>query len=78
MDYIGTNMADLKTEITRYGAAEGSRGVNFASAWPAARMALSVLQGLVPATVRLVIAIVMSAGDTVAAARAPKVEPVLE
>jgi len=69
MSDITTHQADLKAEIVRYqavGAPATKPHLTFAGVWPAARAALTLLGTLVPASVRMILTIVLSVGDTVA------------
>ncbi len=68
-----TNHASLKAEIAQFQVAGAPKPhVNFAQAWPAAREVLTLLSTLVPASLRMILTIVLSVGDTVAGTSAVK------
>lgn len=63
--------AALKAEVARHVAAgDGEEALRprerFCRLWPAAREALGALRGIAPATVRILIGIVVAAGDAAA------------
>ena len=70
MDHIAMQTDALKAELAAFQSlapdTPGKPHITFAGIWPVARQALVVLQGLVPASLRLIVSIVLSVGDTVA------------
>ena len=65
---IGGHTGELKAELLGHVGAKPT--ITFQSVWPTARQALALLSGLVPASVRMIIQIVLSVGDTISGAGA--------
>lgn len=81
---MGAELSEaLGIEIAAYNAqpqaafglagASGDKKISFCKVWPAAREGLTALSAITPASVRMLIAIVTSAGDAAAAAFCRKV-----
>lgn len=73
MTYIAMHHTDLKAEITAFQAVVAPAAkphLTFATVWPAAREALVLLGTLIPASLRMILMLVFSVGDTVAATSA--------
>lgn len=69
MNDIDTHTAALKTELAQFHAVNEPAAkphITFAGVWPTAREALTLLSTLVPGSVRMILAIVLTVGDTVA------------
>lgn len=76
MSTTNTHETALKSALADFQAAPPAvpaPHLTFAAVWPAAREALAVLAGLVPASLRFVVTIVTSIGDSVAFATHPGV-----